>query len=139
MQKKIYAKKGPFFGGIRMCCTLWLSTPVPPKGYSSTPGVPQGVPTQGKHMGDRDNAIGDRHSAIRAPRSGRLLLRRDLIFELVNTVVNEVRKRAFSAPQLIWSAGGRDAASAKKWRGVHPSILTVHRTVNTRRTDLPSI
>ena len=23
-----------------MCCTLWLSTPVPPKGYSSTPGVP---------------------------------------------------------------------------------------------------
>ncbi len=37
------------------------------------------------------------HCAIRAPRSGRLLLRRDLIFELVNTVVNEVRKRAFSA------------------------------------------
>ena len=34
--------------------------------------------------------IGDRHSAIRAPRSGRLLLRRDLIFELLNTVVNEV-------------------------------------------------
>ena len=71
--------------------------------------------------------IGDRHSVIRAPRSGRILTRRDPIFELVNTVVNEVRKRAFSAPQLIWSAGGRDAASAKKWRGVHPSILTVHR------------
>ena len=30
-----------------MCCTLWLSTPVPPRGYSSTPQVPQpwGRPT----------------------------------------------------------------------------------------------
>ena len=41
--------------------------------------------------------IGDRHSVIRAPRSGRILPRRDPIFELVNTVVSEVRKRAFSA------------------------------------------
>ena len=35
------------------------------------------------------------HSAIRAPRSGRILMRRDPIFQLANTVVNEVRKRAF--------------------------------------------
>ena len=76
-----------------MCCTLWLSTPVPPKGYSSTPGVPQGVPTQRKHGRQRDLEI--LHSAIRAPRSGRILMRRDPIFQLANTVVNEVRKRAF--------------------------------------------
>ncbi len=75
--------------------------------YSSTPkgvleypwSTPCGylsVATQWKHMGDNANWRSP-HSAIRAPRSGRLLLRRDLIFELVNTVVSEVRKRAFSA------------------------------------------
>ena len=87
----------------------------------------------GKHRAT--TRIGDRHSVIRAPRSGRILPRRDPIFELVNTVVNEVCKRAFSARRLIWSAGGRDAASAKKWQGMRPSILTIHHTVATRRAD----
>ena len=96
-------------------------------------GVPQGVPTQGNTWAT--TLIGDRHSVIRAPRSGRILPRRDPIFELVNTVVNEVCKRAFSARRLIWSAGGRDAASAKKWQDMRPSILTIHRTVTTRRAD----
>jgi hypothetical protein len=64
-----------------------------PKGYSSTPGVPQGVPTQETHGRRRDLEIF--HSAIRAPRSGRILLRRDHIFQLANTVVNEDPKRAF--------------------------------------------
>ena len=52
-------------------------------------------------MGDTTR-IGDRHSAIRAPRSGRLLLQRDLIFELVNTVVSDLglQTHIFS-PQLI--------------------------------------
>ncbi len=68
-----------------------------PKGYSSTLGVLPGVPLRGNTWAT--TRIGERHSAIRggAPRSGFLLLRRDLTFELVNTVVNEVRKRAFSA------------------------------------------
>jgi hypothetical protein len=81
--------------------------------------------------------IGDRHSAIRSPRSGRMLLRRDLIFELVNTVVNEVRERAFSARTLpvTW----RDAARAKNWRGMRPSILTINRTVATVKTSLEKI
>ena len=48
---------------------------------------------QGKHGRQRDLEI--LHSAIRAPRSGRILMRRDPIFQLANTVVNEVRKRAF--------------------------------------------
>ena len=71
--------------------------------YSSTPkgvleypwSTPCGYPLSGNTWAT--TRVGDRHSAIRAPRSRRLLLRRDLIFELVNTVVSEVRKRAFSA------------------------------------------
>jgi hypothetical protein len=78
-----------------MCCTLWLSTPVPPKGVLEYPWSTTRGTTQGKHGRRRDLEIF--HSAIRAPRSGRILLRRDLIFQLVNHVVNEVRKRAFSA------------------------------------------
>jgi hypothetical protein len=35
-----------------MCCTLWLSTPVPPKGVLEYPWSTPWVPTQGKHMGD---------------------------------------------------------------------------------------
>ena len=117
-----------------MCCTLWLSTPVPTKGYSEYPrSTTRGTPTQGNTWAT--TRIGDRHSVIRAPRSGRILPRRDPIFELANTVVNEVCKRAFSARRLIWSAGGRDAASAKKWQDMRPSILTIHRTVTTRRAD----
>ncbi len=92
---KYICKKGTFFGGVRMCCTLWLSTPVPPKGHSSTPGVLQGYPLKWKHMGD--NAIRRSPQCDSAPRSDRLLLRRDLIFELLNTVVSEVRKHACSA------------------------------------------
>ncbi len=82
-----------------MCCSLGLSTPVPPKGVLEYPGVPLVGTTQWPLSGNTwaTTRIGDRHSAIRAPRSGRLLLRRDLIFEVVNTVVSEVRKRAFSA------------------------------------------
>ena len=35
-----------------MWCTLWLSTPVPPKGVLEYPWSTTRVPTQGKHMGD---------------------------------------------------------------------------------------
>ncbi len=70
-----------------------------------------------------------------------MLLRRDPNFELVNTVVNEVRERAFSARTLppIWSAGGRDAARANNWRGMRPSILTINRTVASVRTSLEKV
>ena len=40
-----------------MCCTLWLSTPVPPKGYSSTPGVPLLGTTQETHGRQRELEI----------------------------------------------------------------------------------
>jgi hypothetical protein len=83
-----------------MCCTLWLRTPVPPKGVLEYPWSTTRGTTTYHHVGEthgRRRELEIFHSAIRAPRSGRLLLRRDLIFELVNTVVNEVRKRAFSA------------------------------------------
>ena len=62
-----------------------LSTPVPPKGGT--------LVIQGKHGRQRELEIF--HSAIRAPRSGRILLRRDPFFQLANTVVNEDPKRAF--------------------------------------------
>jgi hypothetical protein len=68
--------------------------------YSSTPQRGTRVPLEyhkGYHFRETHGDLEIFHSAIRAPRSGRLLLRRDLIFELVNTVVSEVRKRAFSA------------------------------------------
>jgi hypothetical protein len=79
-----------------MCCTLRLSTPVHPKGVLEYPwSTPCGTHSGETHGRRRDLEIF--HSAIRAPRSGRIVLRRDLIFQLVNHVVNEVRKRAFSA------------------------------------------
>ena len=93
---KYICKKGTFF---------WRHQDVlhPMAEYSSTPkgvleypwSTPCGYPLGGNTWAT--TRVGDRHSAIRAPRSGRLLLRRDLIFELVNAVVNEARKRAFSA------------------------------------------
>ena len=76
-----------------MCCTLWLSTPVPPKGVLEYPSSTPRVPISGNTWATTRS--GDRYSAIRAPRSGRILMRRDPIFQLATTVVNEVRKRAF--------------------------------------------
>jgi hypothetical protein len=76
-----------------MCCTLWLSTP---KGYSE---YPRSLVVLSHTWAT--TRIGDRHSVIRAPRSGCILLRRDPIFELVNAVVNEVRKRAFLARNCL--------------------------------------
>ena len=72
--------------------------------YSSTPKGVLEYPwstTRGTHSGETGETHGRQrdleilHSAIRAPRSGRILMRRDPIFQLANTVVNEVRKRAF--------------------------------------------
>ena len=73
--------------------------------YSSTPKGVLEYPwstTRGTHSGETGGETHGRqrdleilHSAIRAPRSGRILMRRDPIFQLANTVVNEVRKRAF--------------------------------------------
>ena len=120
-----------------MCCTLWLSTPVPPKGVLEYPSsTPRGYRSAETHGRQREVEI---DSAIRAPRSGRILLRRDPIFELVKHRRQRSPQTRIFSPQLIsgWSAGGRlgDAASAKKWRGMRPSILTIHRTVTTRRAD----
>ena len=69
--------------------------------YSSTPKGVLEYPwstTRGTHSAEthgRQRDLEILHSAIRAPRSGRILMRRDPIFQLANTVVNEVRKRAF--------------------------------------------
>jgi len=89
---KYICKKGTFFWRHQDVLHPKAEYSSTPKGYSSTPC---GFPLSGNTWAT--TRIGDRHSTIRAPRSGRLLLRRDLIFELVNTVVSEVRKRAFSA------------------------------------------
>ena len=119
---KYICKKGTFF---------WRHQHVlhPMAEYSSTPQGGTRVPLkypkgtdQRKHMATTRS--GDRYSAIRAPRSGRILLRRDPIFELVNTVVNEVRKRAFSAPAIDLVCR-RPRCGKRKWRCVRPSILTI--------------
>ena len=131
---KYICKKGTFFWRHQDVLHPMAEYSSTPKGYSEyPPEYHKGYPHSGEHMGDNANWRPPR--VIRAPRSGRILPRRDPIFELVNTVVNEVCKRAFSARRLIWSAGSRDAASAKKWQGMRPSILTIHRTVTTRRAD----
>ncbi len=83
-----------------------------PQGVLEYPGVPLvGTPLSGNTWAT--TRVGDRHSAIRAPRSRRLLLRRDLIFELVNTVVSEVRKRAFQPAVDLGLQAAESAASAK--------------------------
>ena len=79
---KYICKKGTFF---------WRHQDVlhPMAEYSSTPQggtrvppkYPKGVPISGNTWATTRS--GDRYSAIRAPRSGRILLRRDPIFELV--------------------------------------------------------
>ena len=71
-----------------------LSTHQYPKGVLEYPWST----TRGTHSGEthgRQRDLEILHSAIRAPRSGRILMRRDPIFQLANTVVSEVRKRAF--------------------------------------------
>ncbi len=109
---KIYMQKGTFWGGHQDVLHPMAEYSSTPQGVLEYPwSTPCGYPLSGNTWAT--TRVGDRHSAIRAPRSGRILLRHDPIFELVDTVVNEVRKRAFSARRLIWSAGGRDAASAK--------------------------
>jgi hypothetical protein len=125
-----------------MCSTLRLSTPIPPKGALQCPWSP----TRGTHSAERNTwattRSGDRCSAIRAPRSGRILLWRSPISQLVNTVVSEVRKRAFQPAVDLGTdlqAAEMRQAREKKWRpgGMRPSTrtLTIHRTVTTRRAD----
>ena len=116
-----------------MCCTLWLSTPVPPKGVLEYPSSTPRVPDQRKHMATTRS--GDRHSAIRAPRSGRILLRRDPIFELVKHRRQRSPQTRIFSPQDDLVCRRRRCGKHEKWRGMRPSILTIHRTVTTRRAD----
>ena len=116
-----------------MCCTLWLSTPVPPKGVLSTPGVPLVVPTQWKHMGD--------NASWRSPQcdSG------SAISSLTPPTRSDLRTsqhrrqrgpqtRIFS-PQLILVCRRPRCRKREKWQGMRPPILTIHRTETTRRSD----
>ena len=110
--------------------------------YSSTPqgalrippsGVPQGVhPLRETWATTRS---GDRNSAIRAPRSGRILLRRDPIFELVKHRRQRSPQTRIFSPQDDLVCRRRRCGKHEKWRGMRPSILTIHRTVTTRRAD----
>ena len=105
----------------------------PPKGYSSTPGVPQGVPTPGKHMGD--------NASWRSPQcdSG------SAISSLTPPTRSDLRTsqhrrqrgpqtRIFS-PQLILVCRRPRCRKREKWQGMRPPILTIHRTETTRRSD----
>ena len=119
------APQTPSKNAIKYICKKWTffwrhqDVLHPMAEYSSTPKGVLEYPwstTRGTHSAEthgRQRDLEILHSAIRAPRSGRILMRRDPIFQLANTVVNEVRKRAFSARRMIWSAGGGDAASTK--------------------------
>ena len=116
-----------------MCCTLWLSTPVPPKGVLEYPSSTPRVPISGNTWATTRS--GDRYSAIRAPRSGRILLRRDPIFELVKHRRQRSPQTRIFSPQDDLVCRRRRCGKHEKWRGMRPSILTTHRTVTTRRAD----
>ena len=116
-----------------MCCTLWLSTPVPPKGVLEYPSSTPRVPISGNTWATTRS--GDRYSAIRAPRSGRILLRRDPIFELVKHRRQRSPQTRIFSPQDDLVCRRRRCGKHEKWRGMRPSILTIHRTVTTRRAD----
>ena len=118
-----------------MCCTLWLSIPVPPKGYSSTPGVPLvGIlPTQGNtwatsRLGDLPQC--DSGSAIwsHTPPT-----RSDLPTSQPPRQRGP-QTRIFS-PQLILVCRRPRCRKREKWQGMRPPILTIHRTETTRRSD----
>ncbi len=126
---KIYMQKwDPVFEASGCVAHSVSSTPVPPRGYSSTSGVPKGAPL---HKGKHGGRTRDRHSAIR--RGSAIWphthpTRSAAIFELVNTVVNEVRKRAFSAPAIdLVCRRPRCGKRNLKWRcvPVRPSILAI--------------
>ena len=109
--------------------------------YSSTPQggtrvplkYPKGVPISGNTWATTRS--GDRYSAIRAPRSGRILLRRDPIFELVKHRRQRSPQTRIFSPQDDLVCRRRRCGKHEKWRGMRPSILTIHRTVTTRRAD----
>ncbi len=116
-----------------MCCTLWLSTPVPPKGYSSTPGVPLVGTTQGKHMGDNASwrsPLCDSGSAI----SSLTPPTRSDLRTSQHRRQRGPQTRIFS-PQLILVCRRPRCRKREKWQGMRPSILTIHRTETTRRSD----
>ena len=96
--------------------------------YSSTPKGVLEYPwstTRGTHSGEthgRQRDLEILHSAIRAPRSGRILMRRDPIFQLANTVVNEVRKRAFQ-PAIDLGLQAAEMPQARKMARYAPSDI----------------
>jgi len=116
-----------------MCCTLWLSTPVPPKGVLEYPGVPQGVPTQGNtwatsRLGELPQC--DSGSAIwsHTPPT-----RSDLPTSQPRRQRGP-QTRIFS-PQLILVCRRPRCRKREKWQGMRPSILTIDRTETTGRAD----
>ena len=117
-----------------MCCTPRLSTPVPPKGYWSTPGVPL-VGSHSVETHGRQRAL-----EIATVRFG------SAIWSLTPPTRSDLRTsqhrrqrgpqtRIFS-PQLIVVCRRPRCRKREKWQGMRPPILTIHhRTGTTRRSD----
>jgi hypothetical protein len=114
----------------------WLSTPVPPRG---TPdeyprSTTRGAPTQGNTWAT--TRIGDRHTECD---SGSAIwshtppTRSDLRTSQ-HRRQRGLQTRIFS-PQVDLVCRRPRCGKRKKWQGMRPSILTIHRTVTTRRAD----
>ena len=108
--------------------------------YSSTPQGGTRVPLkypkgtdQRKHMGDNAKWRSTVRFGLRE--SGRILLRRDPIFELVKHRRQRSPQTRIFSPQDDLVCRRRRCGKHEKWRGMRPSILTIHRTVTTRRAD----
>jgi len=116
-----------------MCCTVWLSTPVPPKGVLEYPwSTPCGTTqeTHGRHNANWRSPQCDSGSAI---------------WSLTPPTRSDLRTsqhrrqrgpqtRIFS-PQLILVCRRPRCRKREKWQGMRPPILTIHRTETTRRSD----
>ena len=102
---------GPVFGGIRVCCTLCLKYSSTPrgyyKGYSSTPRVPLGG-------NPKTHGLEFEIATVRFGLRDLVAYSSDAIRSSNLSTPSSTRSANahFQRPQLIWSAGGRDAASA---------------------------
>ena len=116
-----------------MCCILWLSTPVPPQGGTRVPlKYPKGT-DQRKHMGDNAKWRSLQCDSGSAIWSHTPPTRSDL--RTCQTPSSTKSANAHFQPQDDLVCRRRRCGKHEKWRGMRPSILTIHRTVTTRRAD----
>jgi hypothetical protein len=140
---RIYAKRGPFWGGIRMCCTLWPSTSLPHEGVLEYPWSTESLRDthslrQGKHMGGNANWRSPQCDSGSAIWSLTPPTRSDLRTSQHRRQRGPQTRITFNesfSPQLISVCRRPRCRKREKWQGMRLSILAIYRTETTRRAD----